>query len=183
MSEIQCVFYERVPRLRRLLRRLTFDHNCGDPSQRVCEASIFLDEIDWLLDHIVECFEWPHEDPLWPKRCPRCPYEFVPGDYWQVSTKWLYKDPNTGAHVAEDEMPPGALYRAHWLEDMDNYKGPDGWALICKLPYGGEWLIDGPSKDGGRWTRTGTVPRISATPSILTSGYHGYLTDGVLRAC
>jgi hypothetical protein len=49
---------------------------------------------------------------------------------------------------------------------------------------GGEWAIDMPSIDGGKWSRTGTVPKISVTPSILIPDkYHGFLTDGTLRDC
>ena len=60
---------------------------------------------------------------------------------------------------------------------------PEYTSLIVMTP-GGEWAIDMPSIDGGKWSRTGTVPKISVTPSILIPDkYHGFLTDGTLRDC
>jgi hypothetical protein len=80
------------------------------------------------------------------------------------------------------EAPAGAMWDAHWFEDT--WSGPDGRSLMVKLPFGHEWLIDGPSSSGGRWSRTGEPPKITVTPSILVKSergdYHGWLRDGVL---
>lgn len=72
-------------------------------------------------------------------------------------------------------------------------KGPDGIALVVVLPPAKEdtrsnwWHVDGPSRNNGEpgpgWTRTGdprNPPSLSVSPSILTDGYHGFLTAGVL---
>jgi hypothetical protein len=74
------------------------------------------------------------------------------------------------------------MYDAHWWP----VKGPDGIALAVILPPGGHtetWHPDTGAKDGPPWTRTGTIPRVTCTPSILTNKYHGFLTDGFLVEC
>jgi hypothetical protein len=72
------------------------------------------------------------------------------------------------------------MWDAWW---MPSPKGPDGRYLVVRLPGNHEWAIDGPSsqhREPGAWTRTGTPPRITASPSILAGDYHGWLRDGVL---
>ena len=82
------------------------------------------------------------------------------------------------------------MWYADWMGQ--NYIGPDGHALVVRTPSG-DWAVDGPSSGGGKWTRTGTVPNITVTPSIvmgphkdaegkiLKPGYHGWLRDGALH--
>jgi len=77
--------------------------------------------------------------------------------------------------------PPGSLY---FVEDNRNYgKGPDGRSLVCIVPTGEDWYVDGPAANGPGWTRTGEPPLVTVTPSIQTPNYHGFLTGGVLREC
>lgn len=33
------------------------------------------------------------------------------------------------------------------------------------------------------WTRTGAIPKVTCSPSILTPRYHGFLRDGFLEEC
>lgn len=51
---------------------------------------------------------------------------------------------------------------------------------ICVLcPNGAEWCVDAKSSNGEGWTVTGQPPTITAAPSILVPGYHGFLQGGV----
>lgn len=67
--------------------------------------------------------------------------------------------------------------------------GPDGHVHTLRTP-GGDRVIDAPSPNGSKWTRTGTPPILTARPSILAGRdsqgnrlYHGFLTDGILESC
>lgn len=120
------------------------------------------------------------DHPLWPDACP-CGYRFGKRDNRQTRTERLYRGVPEGGLVTLREAPPGSMWDAWWLPDA--YRGPDGFALAVSLPPGGGldyWLVDGPSSSGGRWTRTGKVPKVTVTPSILTPTYHGHLQGGVL---
>ena len=76
------------------------------------------------------------------------------------------------------QAPVGSMWSADWYDGF--YKpGPDGIWLIVKTP-GGNWFVDGPSSNGSGWTREGTAPNVTVTPSILQSSYHGFLTGGKL---
>jgi len=136
-----------------------------------------------------------HDDPRWPTGCEHCPYVFDDDDHWQSNQREQIVRPDTGETVAWGlgAVPPGAMWDAWWL--------PEGWtvdgiSLVVQLPDGTGWTVDGPvanhdgphdTRTGHRcWTRTGdpraVPPTVSATPSIVTPGYHGFLTDGVLRS-
>lgn len=185
MAEVVCFFCERIPRIRQNLRRLCLGRTCPTNALRSCDASVFLRDIDYAGD-LIEVFEHPKDDPLWPKSCGGCGYQFLDSDYWQVSSNFVYRNPNTNEILTEYELPPGSLYRAHWHEDIKHWTGPDGFSVMCVLPNKCHWLIDGPSRDSGQqksWSRSGELPRISVSPSIQAEDYHGYLTDGVLRSC
>jgi hypothetical protein len=125
----------------------------------------------------------PHDDPRWPARCD-CGHVFrdVPEEPYQLFLERLYERPDTLERFTLEEAVPGAMYDAEWYHGSDGFVGPDGLSLMLKLPGGPHewWAVDGPSKNGGRWTRTGVVPKITATPSILTPRYHGWLRDGFL---
>ena len=182
MSEVACFFCERVPRIRRYLRRFVMgDSQCPSHPSRGCHNKVFLDDIDYP-DAVIRVFEHPRDDPRWPKQCV-CGHTFQASDYWQVFSDWLFKRVDTGEVLTTEAMPPGAIYRAHWHEDFSDWRGPDSFSLICRLPNGLDWFIDGPANNGPGWDRTGVVPRLTCSPSILAGDYHGYLTDGVLRSC
>lgn len=122
----------------------------------------------------------PHDDPRWPRACD-CGYVFDDADHWQLFGLLLYRRVDgTGELFTDRDAPPGAMWNADWL--LPAYAGPDGKSLMVQTP-GGPWAIDSGAKGGGRWTRTGDAPRITARPSILMPGYHGFLTDGVLEDC
>ncbi len=125
----------------------------------------------------------PHDDPRWAAAC-TCGYAFVDSDQWQVNQYVLYALPD-GMTCDERELPPGALREAWWLGE--GHRAPDGKCWLLRLPTGGlDWSVCGPSNDehgqGPPWTITGTIPDLTAQPSIHAVGvWHGYLRDGVLE--
>lgn len=123
----------------------------------------------------------PKGDQRWPAAC-ACGETFKSSDEWQVFNDVLYRraDAPDFEPFALDDAPPGAMWDARWWPD----KGPDGIALAVKTPAG-VWMPD-VQREGGAWTRTGTLPCVTIRPSILfpgPHGYHGFLTDGVLESC
>ncbi len=124
----------------------------------------------------------PKDDPRWPKACP-CGYVFRPADQWQQNIRRLYRRVDTGEVLPLRKAPVGAMWYADWYHGM---RGPDGHTLVLKTPAG-DWIVDGPSEKGKGWQRTGTPPKVTATPSIgmgKAGGkgwtYHGWLRDGKL---
>lgn len=143
----------------------------------------------------------PHNDPRWPSCC-SCGYQFVDADEWQVFDDIMYKRLDTGEEMTLRDAPPGALWRALWLEGRGSkmWVGVDGQAWMCRTP-GGDWHIDGPASnctdpEGQRrgdhkcWVRKGTAPNFTVSKdgptcgagagSILCGGYHGFLQNGHL---
>ena len=125
-------------------------------------------------------------DPRWPAAC-ACGYLFLETDQFQDSHHTLFRRSDTGELTTLDRAPVGAMWNADWMGD--GYKGPDGLYLCVRTP-GGTWAIDGPATDGGRWTRSGKPPQVTARPSICAGKnkdggwiYHGFLTNGQLREC
>lgn len=126
---------------------------------------------------------------IWPTSCAHCDYRFQEGDTWQVLHRTRYaRADRDGAEFDLEDAPVGAMYRAEWFEVSKAMRGPDGESWVVVLPNGaGPWCMDGPSSDGKHWTRTGTPPKLTVTPSIggHPNGaggwlYHGWLKDGVL---
>jgi hypothetical protein len=129
--------------------------------------------------------DYPRTDPRWPKTC-ACGYEFKDDDHWQINLHILYGNPEMNGLITIGDAPIGAMWDAWWYND--HYKGQDGKCIVVRTP-GGDWIVDGTARDGGRWTRTGTPPNITVKPSIGIGGekgkwaYHGFLTDGHLVEC
>ena len=152
----------------------------------------------------------PPEDPRWPKAC-RCGYEFVHDDAWQDWQDPIWRRTDTGAEVTlrqhddrtEGQLPsapPGGSWDAWWMPA--GWRGPDGIALMVRLPNGHDWHVDGRASNCTRpedrvhkcWVRTGDPRTGTVTAgkdgdtcaagagSILAGDYHGFLRDGVLTA-
>lgn len=180
MSDVACHFLEQLPRIRRSLRRYSGDRKCPNGPFGYCNAEVPLDDIDYPVRAVIESFFIPHGDLRWPKGCPVCGVPFVDADTWQVFVDTLHRRSGTGEIVALRQAQPGDMWDAYW---MPYTKNADGRCLVVKLPNGHDWMIDGPSQqhpEPGAWTRTGTPPNISASPSILAADYHGWLRNGVL---
>jgi hypothetical protein len=88
-----------------------------------------------------------------------------------------------------EAAPVGAMWDCDWMHGCHEPTGlqydrnPDGIVLCVRCP-GGDWVVDGPSRSGGSWNRTGAIPNVTVTPSIVQGGlYHGWLRDGYLEEC
>jgi hypothetical protein len=184
VSDVICYYLEQIPKVRRYLRRYRSSATSTCPTRYgYCNAQTLLDEQDYPVGITLECYDdtISRDDPRWPKFCPGCGKGFADTDEWQVNVDALYRRSDTGAIVALGEAEAGAMWDAYWWR----YKGPDGKCLVVKLPNGHDWIIDGPSqqhKEPGAWTRTGTPPLITASPSILADDYHGWLRNGILSS-
>lgn len=150
-------------------------------------------------------------DPRWPTHCgePDCGYEFRDIDHWQMWQEQVYRRTDTdelrvlhqGAPAPEaPAAEPGACWNASWMPV--NWRGPDGIALMVRLPDGHDWHVDSRASNCGRpdddvhhcWVRHGdprechvTVDKNGDTcqagaGSIQSPGWHGFLRDGWLVA-
>lgn len=195
MAEIQCFLIEPTDRRRLWLRRYR-DSNAeratGFPGHSYHQARVLIGEGPALafaeregrrgIEPSVDPADY-QDDPRWPTAC-ECGEPFTEADHWQVFTSRIYRRVDTGEEMVLAEAPVGAMWRAPWFEPQ--WVGPDGHCYVLMTPAR-EWVIDGPSTNGGGWTRTGEAPRFTVTPSIGQQApdgswlYHGFLTDGVLR--
>lgn len=190
-SVVDCFFLEPHPEAIESFRRFVFSTKAQCSSGHgYHNAEITIGQGPW-----TEKFngrgadDFDHGDPRWPATC-ACGYVFQAEDEWQhnFSQLWVRKD--TGQTMQLDEAPAGAMWYAPWLEGIPDFQNtPDGRVLIVRTP-GGEWNIDSKSTNGGGWTRSGTPPKVTANPSILTGKkadgnwiYHGWLRDGQLVEC
>ncbi len=189
MASFRCFIMQETNRVARWLRRYV---SANDIGVRLCEplgmhqAAVRIEDgpLIWSSDHTsvsTDPMTWPTDDPRWPTKCDACDYEFQPNYHWQMFYLEIFTTPD-GREVTihphkwpdMDKAPPGAM----WYADWNSWNGPDGRSLYCMTPAG-EWCIDGPSSVGDRrpWTRIGTPPLGTATPSIVCSNYHGWLRN------
>jgi hypothetical protein len=122
-------------------------------------------------------------DPPWPEAC-SCGYRFTKDDPKQVNLHLLFRRSDTGTLTTLRDAKPGAMWDARWIRVQD-WRGPDGRSLVVRCPNGMDWHIDGTSSSGGRWTRTGSPPEVTVSPSIAIGHpddptfYHGHLQGGI----
>ena len=191
MAEIQCFWVEPTGVEARSLRRYSDREGTVCPSRfGYHNASVPIEPAPDSKEAIGGKGEFA-DDPRWPTHC-ECGYEFVESDHWQVFRVDIYRAAD-GREWPIRELPPGAMYDATWYHESKYGVGADGIALVVILPpNGGDdyWHVDGsannnPAPQG--WQRTGTVkgpsPTVTATPSILTPRYHGWLRNGFLVSC
>lgn len=184
----QCFLVEPSDRERRSLRRYAGygdgDRTCAVSEMGYHNAESPIEDGPCERDgrgYISQDNDWPRDDPRWPTHC-ACGYAFAADDEWQLFRDPIYVAPDGSEHVIHGKVAPGLMVDAFWLHAASQYAGrsPDGRVLMLYLPDGYSWIIDGPSSNGDGWQRTGPPPLITARPSILSPGYHGWLTDGVL---
>lgn len=196
MAEIQCFFLEPVAKAieswrRYRSRRLDNGDQPKCPSSRGYHtARVVGGQINLPLGEREfgrPATESEITTAPWPTACD-CGYVFAGDDHYQYNIDRIYKRADTGELMTLRAAPPGAMWYADWM----HFKGPDGHALVVKTPAG-DWCIDGPSYNNGNrgpgWTRTGTPPMITASPSIGMGkdgrawAYHAWLRNGVLIDC
>jgi hypothetical protein len=194
---IACFLLTPIPFAARTLRRFAFSAASGVPAcpYGYHDATAPLDRVPLALGEPGSGSDaWPHDDPRWPARC-RCGYAFRAEDTWQVNVTRLYARSDGGPETTIEAAPVGAMWYADWYVERRRDRtpgpgtglGPDGRCLMVKTPAG-SWNVDGPSSSGEGWTRTGTPPVVTATPSIWVGkpetvppkGYHGWLNNGYL---
>jgi len=180
VTGIPLVVAEPSGRYRRSLRR--FKHGAGDcPVSGYHDASVSLGEVSEAEHEAVHGDNWPHDDRRWPARC-ACGYEFAAADEWQRNDCAVYRLPDGTEFIlwgSLQEAPPGAMVRVPWA---DRHFGGESWLII--LPDGGSWVTTQAATGGGKWTVTGTPPRITVSPSIWHNqpdGWHGFIRDGVME--
>ena len=183
--------------LRRYLSRL--GNSCAASPYGYCDETVAIGRIaERRSEDGYLAFIRPEEfidDPRWPTRCSHCGREFGPVDPSgvsrfdrdavndQVNQEPIYRAAD-GREWPMDRLAPGAMFDATWRHD-----GPGGISLTVVTPYRGQdarigfWHVDCPASNSDRpWDRTGdpkaTPPTVSATPSILTPHYHGFLQIG-----
>jgi hypothetical protein len=90
-----------------------------------------------------------------------CGYEFTRADSFQVHSEAVYRRVDNGEIHTTRDAPVGALWNAWWYGDWA--KGDDGLSIMCKLPGGHDWAIDGQASNCTRpgeahhcWVRHGT---------------------------
>lgn len=212
---VRCFLLEPTDTVRRWLRRYTEQH-AG--SSWTCaggwhEAMVLFDDAPAIWEDRTDNYGWKHrvvthpegdkpspEDPRWPTKCEKCPYLFR-DEVRQFFYDLLYRRKDTGALVTLRDAPPGAMWDAWWLHDLEGgmLGGPtaDGRVLMVKCPNGREWCIDGRASNCGSpkddkhkcWIRHGEPPDLvvdkngltcsAGAGSIAAGDYHGFLgTNG-----
>ena len=140
-------------------------------------------------------------DPRWPTKCKKCDYVFTPEDRWQVNQRqlWCTAFVAGASEWTQGKLPAGAIFNAWWLNGIDSMTGADGLSLMCVLPDGHQWLIDGEANNCTRkgdlshkcWCRHGEPPMLTVDKSGNTcdagagsiaspGGWHGFLRNGEL---
>ncbi|HVC33556.1 MAG TPA: organomercurial lyase [Chloroflexota bacterium] len=86
--------------------------------------------------------------------------------------------------TASGQPAPGDLWWdpefAGWLDSEAHQARGGGPHLIVQLPNGWDWDLDAPMSNGPGWWRTGEPPKVTALPSVIAEGYHGFLVQGKL---
>lgn len=181
MSRIKCFWLSPTKEGQVSLRRYQGELPCpGKYSYH--NASVVIGKCEYTK-RTVHVTEEMKADPQWPTKCDSCDYVFQDSDVWQWNEHLLYERSDTKELVTLREAPVGAMWNAEWYKGFSDYKKrPDDICLAVKTP-GGDWCVDGPSSNGNGWERSGTVPEITATPSIICGKYHGWLRNGWLEEC
>lgn len=186
MTPIQCFLVEDLRRARYTLRRYAGDGKCpGRLSYHDAHSTVIAETSEEPGQPYTGTNppEVANDDPRWPAAC-ACGYQFTEADKRQICAHGLYRRIDTGGVLTWDTAPAGAIREASWWPDT----GADGKGWCVRLPDGSDWLTEGKANNCGCpdepahrcWTRSGTSPRLTVSPSIATSRWHGYLKDGCL---
>jgi hypothetical protein len=146
---IPCFFLERTDRANAYLRRYVSAESAPKCPGKFSyhNAQAFIGELPMTRDAngYLESISPDKyaDDPRWPAKCEACGYEFGLMDEFQVFREEIYRRVDNGAEMTLREAPAGAIWNAFWLADAPCWRGPDGMALICRLPGMIDWHIDG----------------------------------------
>jgi hypothetical protein len=196
MASIQCFLVHPTTKYRVTLRRYSRDAENRCPANGWCHnADVFI-AVEEHTEIPVSGDVHPKNDTQWPTKCSLCAYVFTANDYYQKNYNCVYSTDEGKEYtlVSPDQMttdqamaaPPGAMWECPWMSPA-----PDGKSYCVRTP-GGDWHIDGSYgfPQAGRWTRTGTAPNFTVTPSIGIGKdakgnwqYHGWLRNGLLVEC
>lgn len=183
MASVRCIFLEATEFAEESLRRWSEDRTCPG-RYGYHNASTVIGTCAYPVSDLdgESKLDFPKEDPRWPVKCDMCNYMFIPSDPHQHNKVRLYsRDDHAALKTTLSNAPVGSMWYANWYP----WKGPDGQCLVVKTPAG-DWIVDAPAWEEGKqgttpWTRTGTPPNVSASPSIHFPGeYHGWLINGTL---
>lgn len=94
------------------------------------------------------------DDPRWPTHCD-CGYVFQTDDEWQVFRSKIYRAIDGHWEGSLRDAPPGAMYDAHWMHDVQWAMGPDGISLHVITPDGFTWCVD---QEASNCTRPQFIP-------------------------
>jgi len=172
-----------------------------------CEATLMAEREGqasrWLAPELVGAHVGatkavPQDDPRWPTVCSKCG-EPLPADAeHHLIIDRLYSGSPDGRLLTIGEFKPGATWDAFWMPE--HMKGPDGISMMCILPNGLPWLVDGKASNCTRpkdkkhrcWVREGDPRKANVTAgkkgdtcsagagSIQAGNYHGFLRNGIL---
>lgn len=202
---IQCFLIELAGRMKVSLRRYTSGSKCPGPNG-YHNAHTWIGEQPEIRDHegIFHGLSLDDymDDARWPVKCEACDFVFGVDDEFQVFTESIWRRRDNGQEMILRDAPPGAIWNAFWLNDMNGHSGPDGLSLHCRLPGGHDWNIDGkcsncdqPDRPHKCWVRHGTAPNLTVDKgapgeschagagSIVVPGWHGFLRNGILQLC
>lgn len=178
---VRCFLIEPNGKWRTYYRRYSTDGSaCSNRKRSYHDASVLIStDVDGdHVSHTIDPTDADRADPRWPTVCASCGFVFGSTGVWQISRHPVYASAE-GVEMELHDARPGAMWHAYWLDRVGANRAPDGKNLIAICPDGSEWWIDGPASNGPGWTRTGTPPNVTCSPSILVPGYHGFLRDGV----
>lgn len=113
---------------------------------------------------------------------------FTPGMAWYQPfyfdplgelAAWIEAHPNEKryhpyAMIESRDSPNASFLSIHYWRDWADKRPP----IAVVGPNGEEWGIDRKSSNGDGWRVTGMLPNITCEPSIVLTGYHGYLRNG-----
>lgn len=167
MSDVACFMLEPAMKARKSLRRDVFSSKAGAVlSESACPSADnhgYHNAFTYLGD--VDASQEPNDD----------------------SWVWRFDDGPDIPH--DDPRWPTQCSCGRAFADVDEYQIFHDliWRANDGREFADEWFIDGPANNGPMgWTRTGTVPRITVSPSIQCNAgstcYHGWLRDGVLTS-
>lgn len=205
MPDVKCFLVEPTHLARAFLRCYISGSSCpGEHGYH--NAMVPIGDLDGLIDpegflHSPRASDYA-SDGRWPEQCD-CGWPFgsgptlawiekagrldgiaddVEGRTWQVFVDRLWRNPESGVVGTLTDHGAGAMFDAFWMGA--SYAGPDGhhWSLILPPGRGNVdvWSMFGPASNGGGWEISGEAPMLTASPSIQSGSYHGFLRNGVL---